>query len=492
LFNHYVFLLDKHSVCYDEQFKKLKKMKIISKTFKLLTIFLLVMGITSCSDDDDNNTPPAPVLGNMLDVIESDPQLAILNQALDITGLKGAIETLNPITVLAPTNAAFTTFLGSASIGDVDPDALAAILLNHIIGADLKAADLIGLGTGYASGLSPNTQGQFISIYFNATNGVRFNNAGSVVTDGADIDATNGTLHKIDGVLDLPDLVNHVQNNSDFDTLGVALGLAELTDALRGDEPLTVLAPDNDAFEEFLGETDPTTIIPLLTNVLLNHVIDGSITSAALLEAESGYNTTLAENADEDKLSIYFDTNDGVTFNGISTVATADIIATNGIIHAVGAVVELPTIATFALANPALSGLVAAMTRADEGDNVINWLPAISNPDLLFTVFAPADPAFNVLLEDLGADSLADVDPAAVSGLIALHVVNDANVRSTDLGDLGGIIPTIGGNLSLDGLVITDGDANDINILASAGLVDIQAINGVVHAVDYVIRAAVE
>jgi len=34
---------------------KLKKMKIISKTLKMLPIFLLVIGLTSCSDDDDNN-----------------------------------------------------------------------------------------------------------------------------------------------------------------------------------------------------------------------------------------------------------------------------------------------------------------------------------------------------------------------------------------------------------------------------------------------------
>ena len=190
-------------------------------------------------------------------------------------------------------------------------------------------------------------------------------------------------------------------------------------------------------------------------------------------------------------MSIYFDTTDGVVFNGISEVTTADIVGSNGIIHAVDTVIDLPTIATFATANPALSGLVAAIVRADEGDNVINWLPAISNPDLLFTVFAPADPAFDVLLEDLGVESLADVDPAAVSGLLTLHVVNEANVRSTDLGGLGGVIPTIGGNLSLDGLVITDGNDNPINILAP-NLVDIQAINGVVHAVDYVIRAPVE
>ncbi|MGB5376749.1 fasciclin domain-containing protein [Muriicola sp.] len=464
-------------------------MKKFLKFKPMFILMALTFIFTSCSDDD-NDAPPPPPLGNIVEVALEDVQLTALVAALERTGLTSALEADGPLTVLAPTNAAFTAFLNGASIEDVPVDDLAAILLNHVIVGEFEAADLINLGAGYVPSSSPNAQGLNVSIYFNTSNGVRFNNTGAVIDNGADISASNGVIHKIDAVLDLPDIADHAIANPELSTLVTALGLADLVGAVQGPGPLTVLAPDNAAFEEFLGDTDPTTILPLLTNTLLNHVLAGSITSSMLVEMEEGYTTSSATNADEDAISLYFNTTSGVEFNGVSTVTAADIIATNGVIHAVDAVVGLPTIATFATANPALSGLVAAIQRADEGDNVINWLPAISNPDLLFTVFAPADPAFDVLLEDLGANNLGEVDPAAVNGLLTLHVVNDANVRSTDLGDLGGVIPTIGGNLSLNGLVITDGDGNDINILAPS-LVDIQAINGVVHAVDYVIRAAV-
>ena len=464
-------------------------MKKYLKFKPMLIVMALTFIFTSCSDDDNDAPPPAP-LGNIVEVALEDVQLTALVAALERTGLTSALEADGPLTVLAPTNAAFTAFLNGAAIEDVPVDDLAAILLNHVIVGEYEAADLINLGAGYVPGSSPNAQGLNVSIYFNTTNGVRFNNTGAVIDNGADISASNGVIHKIDAVLDLPNIADHAIANPELSTLVTALGLADLVGAVQGPGPLTVLAPDNTAFEEFLGDTDPTTILPLLTNTLLNHVLAGSITSSMLVEMGEGYTTSSATNADEDAISLYFNTTSGVEFNGVSTVAAADIIATNGVIHAVDAVVGLPTIATFAKANPALSGLVAAIGRADEGDNVINWLPAISNPDLLFTVFAPADPAFDVLLEDLGANNLGEVDPAAVNGLLTLHVVNDANVRSTDLGDLGGVIPTIGGNLSLNGLVITDGDGNEINILAPS-LVDIQAINGVVHAVDYVIRAAV-
>ncbi len=465
-------------------------MKKFLKFKPMFILMALTFIISSCSDDDNDAPPPQP-LGNIVEVALEDVQLTALVAALERTGLTSALEADGPLTVLAPTNAAFTAFLNGAAIEDVPVDDLAAILLNHVIVGEFEAADLINLGAGYVPSSSPNAQGLNVSIYFNTSNGVRFNNTGAVIDNGADISASNGVIHKIDAVLDLPDIADHAIANPDLTTLVTALGLADLVGAVQGPGPLTVLAPDNAAFEEFLGDTDPTTILPLLTNTLLNHVLAGSITSSMLVEMGEGYTTSSATNADEDAISLYFNTTSGVEFNGVSTVTAADIIATNGVIHAVDAVVGLPTIATFATANPALSGLVAAIQRADEGDNVINWLPAISNPDLLFTVFAPADPAFDVLLEDLGANNLGEVDPAAVNGLLTLHVVNNANVRSTDLGDLGGVIPTIGGNLSLNGLVITDGDGNDINILAPS-LVDIQAINGVVHAVDYVIRAEVQ
>ncbi len=472
-------------------------MKNLLKFKPMLLMMALTLIFTSCSDDDDENSPIVPVELNIVELAIATPELTVLVEAL-LAADGNLVDVLSgdgPFTVLAPTNAAFTAFLtanGFGSLEEVPTDVLSQILLNHVISADLTASDLTGLGSGYTSTNANGVGGNNISIYFNTENGVRFNNVSAVST--ADIDASNGTIHIVDAVIPIPSVVSHAVANSNFSSLVAALGASDidLVALLSSEGPFTVLAPDNAAFATFLDGADLGDVnTTALTQILLNHVLSKTVLSTDLTTAGAGYDVTNATGAGMNPMSIYFDTTDGVVFNGISGVTAADIVGSNGIIHAVDTVINLPTIATFATANPALSGLVASIVRADEGDNVINWLPAISNPDLLFTVFAPADPSFSVLLEDLGVDSLADVDPAAVSGLLALHVVNDANVRSTDLEGLGGVIPTIGGNLGLDGLVITDGDANAINILAPT-LVDIQAINGVVHAVDYVIRSAVE
>ena len=472
-------------------------MKNLLKFKPMLLMMALTLVFTSCSDDDNDNPPIVPVQPNIVELALATPELSNLVAALQAAdgNLIDVLSGDGPFTVLAPTNAAFTVFLtanGFGSLEDVPTDVLSQILLNHVISADLTAQDLQGLGAGYTSTNAIGVGGNNISIYFNTENGVRFNSVSAVTTP--DIAASNGTIHIVDAVIPIPSVVSHAAANPNFTSLVAALGASDidLVALLSEEGPYTVLAPDNAAFTTFLdgaalGDVNPTA----LTQILLNHVLSKTVLSTDLTAAVAGYDLTNATGAEMNPMSIYFDTTDGVVFNGISEVTTADIVGSNGIIHAVDAVIDLPTIATFATANPALSGLVAAIVRADEGDNVINWLPAISDPNLLFTVFAPADPAFNVLLTDLGVETLADVDPAAVSGLLTLHVVNDANVRSTDLADLGGVIPTIGGNLSLDGLVITDGNDNPINILAPS-LVDIQAINGVVHAVDYVIRAPVE
>ena len=62
-------------------------------------------------------------------------------------------------------------------------------------------------------------------------------------------------------------------------------------------------------------------------------------------------------------MSIYINTDNGVTFNGVSSVSTADVSASNGVVHVVDGVIGLPSIVTFALADPILSYLVQALTE---------------------------------------------------------------------------------------------------------------------------------
>jgi len=250
----------------------------------------------------------------------------------------------------------------------------------------------------------------------------------------------------------------------------------------------TVLAPTNDAFAGFLSANGFASLdeVPtdVLSNILLNHVITGSVMSTDLASAGSGYTTTSATNMDGDNLSLYFTTSSGVEFNGLSTVVLADIPASNGIVHVVDAVIGLPTVITFATSNPLFETLVAALTRDDLSEDLVSILSTTEEPSP-FTVFAPTNDAFASLLSELDVDSLGDIDVATLELTLATHVVVEANVRSGDLTN-GMSITTIGDNLtvSLDaGPQLIDLNDRVANIIA----VDVQAYNGVVHVIDKVV-----
>ena len=217
----------------------------------------------------------------------------------------------------------------------------------------------------------------------------------------------------------------------------------DLLTTLSGGD-FTVLAPTNDAFAGFLSANGFASLdeVPtdVLSNILLNHVITGSVMSTDLASAGSGYTTTNATNMDGDNLSLYFSTSSGVEFNGQSSVVLADIPATNGIVHVVDAVIGLPTVVTFATTNPTFETLVAALTRDDLSQDFVSILSTTDEPSP-FTVFAPTNDAFASLLSELGVDSLGDIDATTLELTLATHVVVEANVRSGDL--------TNGMNLSL-------------------------------------------
>lgn len=276
-----------------------------------------------------------------------------------------------------------------------------------------------------------------------------------------------------------------VQENEDFSSLLAALEKTQLTAVLNGTDNFTVFAPQNDAFASFLADKGfanldavPTTV---LTQILLNHVVSGDVKAADL---STGYFSNLAEESTTgNNLNKYVDTDGGVTINGTTTVTTADISASNGTIHIVNSVIDLPTIVTFAVSNPDLSILVQALTRPSFGSTYVDIL---SSTDAPFTVFAPTNQAFVNLLGLLGVDSLDDVDDETLQNVLNYHVIAGANVLANSLTDEQKAMTFQGTEITIDldnGAQIKEGANGPSNIIAT----DIQSFNGVVHVIDSVL-----
>jgi uncharacterized surface protein with fasciclin (FAS1) repeats len=295
---------------------------------------------------------------------------------------------------------------------------------------------------------------------------------------------------------DLKNIVELAQANDDLSVLVQALTKADLVSTVQGAKDITVFAPTNEAFTKFLGtltgissldDFDTADEIALLKNVLLNHVVGQVLPSTSL---STTYTSTLAVGPNDAPLSLHVNTANGVVLNGVSTVVTADVKASNGIIHVVNEVIGLPTIVTFALADANFSSLVAALTREDQPD----FVTVLSgNENAPFTVFAPVDAAFtNLISATDGWNGLGDVPGVLLTSVLQHHVIAGGNVRSNQLSNnlvtpstLEGDALTVripGTNGAVANLV--DGLNNaDVEVVAT----DVQAINGVIHAINKVL-----
>ena len=291
-----------------------------------------------------------------------------------------------------------------------------------------------------------------------------------------------------ENVEDVSTVVNLAVDSADLTSLVAALDRANLVSALNGEGPFTVLAPTNDAFAAFLSANNFNSLedipVDILTKVLLNHVISGSLISTDL---STGYANTLATSAaSQTPLSIYVDTSNGVRFNGVSSVSAADILAVNGVIHKVDAVIGLPNIVTFATADPNFSTLVSALTRSDLTTDFVGVLSTdAATAPAPFTVFAPINDAFNRLLTELNLASLSEIDEPTLDVVLKYHVVGGANVLDSNLTD-NLTVSTLSGDITADisgGARLTDSSGRVSDIIAT----NVQANNGVIHAINNVI-----
>ena len=134
------------------------------------------------------------------------------------------------------------------------------------------------------------------------------------------------------------DIVDVAAGAGSFNTLVAAVKAAGLVDALKGDGPLTVFAPTDAAFAALPEGTLDSLLKPenkdQLKAILLYHVVSGKVMSTDLK------GTINAETLQGDTIEIVASSK-GVTVNG-ANVASADVAASNGVIHVIDAVLLPP------------------------------------------------------------------------------------------------------------------------------------------------------
>lgn len=276
---------------------------------------------------------------------------------------------------------------------------------------------------------------------------------------------------------------------ANYSSLLAAVVKADLATTLSGAGPFTVFAPNNDAFDAFLAANGFANLdaVPTATlkEILLNHVVSGDVRSTDL---STGYvNTLSTATPNSAAMSLFVNTEGGVSLNGVSNVTTADQVVDNGVIHLVDAVIGLPTVVTFAVADPTFDTLQAALTRDDLTFDFVGTLSTANGTSPApFTVFAPTNMAFTNLLTFLEANELGDIAEGTLKATLNLHAVAGANVTAADIADGESTIGTLGGDITANKsntVTLTDANGRVSTVVAT----DVQASNGVIHAIDMVI-----
>jgi transforming growth factor-beta-induced protein len=449
-----------------------------------LGLFLLMIAAivnVSCEDDDNDMPNPMPTDKNIVDIVIGNDNFSILAAALTKADLVEALNANGPFTVFGPTNAAFEqlfTDLGVSGIDELSAEALAPILLYHVLGIQAKSTDL---SNGYVQTLSTFTPGDYpINLLVGLDSGVKLNNSANVTS--VDVMASNGVIHIIDEVLLPPDVVDIAIANATFSHLVDAVIKADLVDALRGDGPFTIFAPTDAAFEALFADLGINGIEDLsaedLTPILTYHVVSGNVRAA---DVSTGTVSTLNAEAD---LEIDAD-GSGVIINGSSNVIATDVQGTNGVIHVIdkvlipGAEEEAQSIADIAAANGDFSSLVAALDKAG--------LVETMDGEGAFTVFAPTNQAFQDLFTNLGVSGIEDLSVETLTQVLLYHVLG-SKVMSTDINP--GYVETLATNspdMDPVTLRLDTSDGVKLNKETTVTSADIEAFNGVIHVIDKVL-----
>ncbi len=389
--------------------------------------------------------------------------------ALDRADLVATLSGDGPFTVFAPTDDAFTAAGIDLDSFNTDDEiaTLVDILTYHVLAGAVNSSQVTdGMTATMLNG---------DDVTFSVTDGTVM--IGDATVTAADVMASNGIIHVIDMVLmppsDLVDIPTVAQGTGIHDSLVAAVVQAELLTTLQGEGPFTVFAPTDDAFTAAgidLAALDTDEGKATLTDILLYHVVSGSVASSALTDGM----IATAVNGDD----LTFTVGEGVMVND-ANVILADVEASNGIVHVIDKVLmppaDLVDIPTVAQGTGIHESLVAAVIQA----NLLSTLQG-EGP---FTVFAPTDDAFTAAGIDLNALN-SDEGLATLSDILLYHVVSGA-VPSSAVTD--GLVATA---VNGDDLTFTVGEGvmvNDANVI----LADVQASNGIIHVIDKVLMPPV-
>lgn len=261
--------------------------------------------------------------------LDASTQHNYLTTAVNFLGLDGAFSAIGAGTIFAPTDGAILAYADAndLSIFDIvyNPDFLDALLVHSVGSAALTSGDLLAAGNVTADSGD--------ELFITSSEGAVYVNAAEVTI--ADNFTQNGVVHVVNEIIMPTNFLSDAIADAGLTLLDTLLTLTGIIDELSVPANYTVFAPTDSAIMAFL-EVEELTLDELLLDVdgltegLLLHVVDDLLASTDLQDGDQLM--TLAGDA------VLVEVAEGSVMVGGATVVQADILADNGILHLMGAV----------------------------------------------------------------------------------------------------------------------------------------------------------
>ncbi|KAF2828634.1 Fasciclin-domain-containing protein [Ophiobolus disseminans] len=278
-----------------------------------------------------------------------------------------------------------------------------------------------------------------------------------------------------------PTLAQALNATAELSQLSTVLGLVpELVQALSSAQNITILAPSNSAFGRVPNATlqGLTSNTGILSALLQYHVLNGTYRAAQITNSSAFVPTLLTNplfaNVTGGQRVRAIQSNGKVSFfSGLldnSTVSTADVNFTGGVIHIIDHVLTLPESASKTAVAAGLTSLAGALNATNLTSTVDNLRDV--------TIFAPANAAFQAI-----GSGLANLSAADTTNILTYHVVPGVVGYSSGLQN-GTVIPTVNGQ----NLTITINNGSVFVNNAKVVIPDVLIAGGVVHVIDAVLN----
>uniref|UniRef100_A0A671UB80 Transforming growth factor-beta-induced protein ig-h3 n=1 Tax=Sparus aurata TaxID=8175 RepID=A0A671UB80_SPAAU len=392
------------------------------------------------------------VSNNVNTILDIDDDLETLRTAMTAAGLTGMLEEEGQYTVFAPTNEAFEK-IPQETLNRIlgDPVALRDLLNYHIL-KNMQCAESIVSGTPMET-----LQGTVLEV---GCDGDEMTLNGKAIITKKDQLGTNGVVHYINELL-IPDsakVLLELAESSSVDTAAKLFVEAGLTPHLTGSEALTMLAPLDDAFKGSL------TMTPDMRKLMINHIIKEQLSSKSLYHGQE------LETLGGLKLRVFVYRNNLCIEN--ACIAAHDKTGRYATMFTVDKVLTPPmgTVMDVLKADDRFSLLVGAIQTAG--------MTELLNQQGALTFFAPTNDAFNTISP---VDTIVKTAPSELSGVLRYHLgegmlVSGGVSSHTRIKPLQGEKLELGRNSTVYVNKIPVADA------------DLMATNGVVHAINNVIK----